>query len=75
MRWAGVKKTQWHSAISHHDLRYIQEDYEMIDEVARHTVKKLHKFKHLYRMIYRSAYDLQGLQGKIQSQQAEGFVL
>jgi len=47
----------------------------MIDEVARHTVKKLHKFKHLYRMIYRSAHDLQGLQGKIQSQQAEDFVL
>lgn len=47
----------------------------MIDEVARHTVKKLHKFKHLYHMIYQSTHDLQDLQGKIQSQQAEGFVL
>ncbi len=63
------------TAISHYDLRYIQEDYEMIDEVARHTVKKLHKFKHLYHMIYRSTHDLQDLQGKIQSQQAEDFVL
>lgn len=47
----------------------------MIDEVARHTAKKFHKFKHLYRMIYRSAHDLQDLQERVQSQQAEGFVL